>query len=60
MINIGIKMIDCQLVNDHLLSLGAKSISRDDFLSDLIRLRDRKVEWTTTKDVDLKALDKFW
>jgi len=60
MINIGIKMIDCQLVNDHLLSLGAKAISRDDFLSDLKRLRDHKVQWTTAKNIDLKDLDKFW
>ncbi|MBN4060474.1 leucyl/phenylalanyl-tRNA--protein transferase [bacterium AH-315-I20] len=28
----GIKLIDCQMPTDHLLSLGAKNVSRDEFL----------------------------
>ena len=30
--NIGIKMVDCQMKTNHLLSLGAKEISRDRFI----------------------------
>jgi leucyl/phenylalanyl-tRNA---protein transferase len=30
--NIGIKMIDCQMKTDHFLSLGAKEITRDQFI----------------------------
>ena len=30
--NIGIKMVDCQMKTNHLLSLGAKEISRDQFI----------------------------
>jgi leucyl/phenylalanyl-tRNA--protein transferase len=30
--NIGIKMVDCQLKTNHLLSLGAREISRDRFI----------------------------
>jgi len=54
MINIGIKMIDCQLVNEHLLSLGARSISRDLFLQRLNNLRDKKVHWRPIETRDLK------
>jgi leucyl/phenylalanyl-tRNA--protein transferase len=54
LINIGIKIIDCQLVNDHLLSLGAKSISRDVFLNKLEILRDHKVQWSAEKIMDFK------
>ena len=52
MINIGIKMIDCQIENDHLLSLGAKTISRDLFLQKLKNLRDKKVHWRPIKTED--------
>lgn len=31
----GVELVDCQLVNDHLLSLGATTRSRDDFLTEL-------------------------
>lgn len=34
---LGFELIDCQLSNDHLLSLGAKLIARDDFLNRLRR-----------------------
>ena len=30
---LGLKFIDCQMPNPHLISLGAKPISRDDYLS---------------------------
>jgi leucyl/phenylalanyl-tRNA--protein transferase len=30
--NIGIKMVDCQMKTNHLLSLGAREISRDRFI----------------------------
>lgn len=54
MISIGIKMIDCQLENDHLLSLGAQSISRDLFLQRLKWLRDKKIHWRPIENGDLK------
>ncbi|ABV87849.1 leucyl/phenylalanyl-tRNA--protein transferase [Shewanella pealeana] len=39
----GFKLIDAQVVNPHLDSLGAKSIKRDDFLRLLAHLRDGTV-----------------
>lgn len=36
----GVKLIDCQLVNDHLLSLGATPMDRDEFLDKLNHLTD--------------------
>ncbi|MGS0692047.1 leucyl/phenylalanyl-tRNA--protein transferase [Shewanella sp. 0m-4] len=39
----GFKLIDAQVVNPHLDSLGAKSIRRDDFLRLLTHLRDGEV-----------------
>lgn len=36
----GIRLIDCQLVNDHLLSLGATPMDRDEFLDKLADLTD--------------------
>ena len=30
--NIGFELIDCQLPNDHLMSMGAEMISREDYL----------------------------
>lgn len=56
LINIGIKMIDCQIENDHLLSLGAKPISRGLFLQKLKNLRDNKVHWRPIETVDLKVI----
>ena len=41
----GLELIDCQLVNSHLLSLGAESISREVFLTQLHSNRDRVVGW---------------
>ncbi len=43
-------LIDCQLPNPHLMSLGAKQVSREDFLSYLYNYRDKDVHpdfWRT-------------
>lgn len=37
----GVQLIDCQLPNPHLMSLGAKEMSRREFLGLLKRLRDQ-------------------
>ncbi|WP_299496158.1 leucyl/phenylalanyl-tRNA--protein transferase [uncultured Shewanella sp.] len=37
------RLIDTQLVNPHLTSMGAKAISRSQFISQLIQLRDKEV-----------------
>ncbi len=41
----GLDLIDCQLVNPHLLSLGAQGISRDEFLNRLQTARDKPHGW---------------
>ena len=41
----GLQLIDCQLVNPHLVSLGAVSIPRSSFLTQLSEYRDRKLNW---------------
>ena len=41
----GIELIDCQLVNPHLLSLGAQSVKRGEFLKQLVRLREQHSPW---------------
>lgn len=38
-------LIDCQVANDHLLSMGAVQIPRSDFIAQLIRLRDIRPFW---------------
>ena len=43
--------IDCQLVNDHLLSLGAGTISRQDYLKSLQEvIKQQQIDWQTYKD----------
>lgn len=43
--------IDCQLVNDHLLSLGASTISRQDYLKSLqIILNYPSIDWKTYQE----------
>lgn len=37
--------IDCQVPNDHLLSMGARTIPRKDFLSQLMKLRKQECCW---------------
>lgn len=42
---LGFKLIDCQLVTEHLVSMGAKPIPREEFLKTLKQLRDIKINW---------------
>jgi len=37
--------IDCQVPNDHLLSMGAVTIPREEFIAQLVSLRDEQVFW---------------
>ena len=41
----GLELIDCQLVNPHLVSLGAVSIERSAFLTQLSECRDKPLNW---------------
>ncbi|MDG1818791.1 MAG: leucyl/phenylalanyl-tRNA--protein transferase [Porticoccaceae bacterium] len=41
----GLELIDCQLVNPHLLSLGAEPLSRRLFLKRLRKGRDKPLNW---------------
>jgi len=41
----GLKLIDCQLVNPHLISLGAISIDRSIFIEQLSKSRDKGLNW---------------
>jgi leucyl/phenylalanyl-tRNA--protein transferase len=41
----GLELIDCQLVNPHLLSLGAESLDRELFLQRLNSGRDKSLDW---------------
>jgi len=45
LVKLGFEFVDCQLVNDHLLSMGAQSVDRVDFLATLRRSRDRVIQW---------------
>ena len=45
MIKKGFELLDCQLVNQHLLTMGAESIPRKSFLSILNNNRDHSVSW---------------
>ncbi len=57
-----IALVDCQLPNDHLLSLGAGISSRDNFLSRLdILISNRSDEWRngTHKPLPVAMLDSF-
>ena len=41
----GLQLIDCQLVNPHLLTLGAEPVERKEFLSLLHSGRDTAIDW---------------
>ena len=41
----GLELIDCQLVNPHLVNLGAVSIERSAFLTQLSECRDKPLNW---------------
>ena len=43
---LGFKLIDCQLVTDHLMSMGAKSLVRSKFQHRLEQLRDCEINWS--------------
>ena len=45
MIKKGFELLDCQLVNQHLLTMGAESIPRKSFLSILNNNQDHRVSW---------------
>ena len=45
LINMGFKLLDCQLITDHLISMGAKSLPRNKFLALLHNHRDHKIVW---------------
>ena len=44
----GLELLDCQMINPHLLSLGAISMPRSDFLIRLRNIRDRQHKWSLT------------
>ena len=44
----GLELLDCQMINPHLLSLGAISMPRSDFLMRLRNIRDRQHKWSLT------------
>lgn len=57
----GIQLIDCQLVNPHLSSLGAIGIERCEFLTRLSMYRDQVIDWPLpTADSPTPALDFDW
>lgn len=41
----GLQLIDCQLVNPHLVSLGAVSVERSAFLAELEQCRQHPLKW---------------
>lgn len=57
----GLELIDCQLVNPHLLSLGAEPLSRELFLKGLQSGRDRQLNWSYFGTVDNpQSLEYCW
>ncbi|GAA5188139.1 leucyl/phenylalanyl-tRNA--protein transferase [Ferrimonas gelatinilytica] len=43
---LGVELIDAQILNPHLIALGAQSVSRSQFLERLTQLRNRPVPWS--------------
>ena len=43
---LGFKLIDCQLMTDHLISMGATSLARSKFQNRLKQLRDCEINWS--------------
>lgn len=41
----GYSLLDCQIVSDHLLSMGAKSMNRQDFLNLIATQKNRSIDW---------------
>ena len=49
-----VALVDCQLPNDHLLSLGATTLSRNQFLTQLdALLSEGSVDWKNRSDNSL-------
>lgn len=44
-VGVGFKLIDCQLVTDHLVSMGAQVLPRREFLKTLNQLRNQQIQW---------------
>ena len=53
LINMGFKLLDCQLETDHLMRMGAKLLSRNEFLTHLHRHRDQKIMWQNPDSTSL-------
>jgi leucyl/phenylalanyl-tRNA--protein transferase len=45
-VELGFKLIDCQLVTDHLISMGAKPLDKSIFLQKLKQWRDCEIKWS--------------
>jgi leucyl/phenylalanyl-tRNA--protein transferase len=57
-----VALVDCQLPNEHLMSLGAVTLPRTDFLSQLdILIGSRSVQWrnNTHKPLSVAMLDSL-
>jgi leucyl/phenylalanyl-tRNA--protein transferase len=50
----GFTLLDCQIVNPHLLSIGATSMARDEFLELLHGCRDQDLGWSE-KEMTIKS-----
>lgn len=48
----GFNMIDCQVHSDHLASLGAIDISREEFERNLANNQDRAISWPTSEQIN--------
>ena len=52
MANVGCTMVDCQLPNPHLLSLGAFELSRDEFRQIInTHINEPPIEWSQLRGV---------
>ncbi|WP_144394793.1 leucyl/phenylalanyl-tRNA--protein transferase [Pleionea sediminis] len=57
--NAGFPLIDCQMPNPHLMRLGAKEVSRREFLRYLYEYRDKKVPLNFWSSQDLTNTYRF-
>jgi len=55
----GLELIDCQLVNPHLLSLGAEPLDRELFLNRLETGRDKSLDWASLGSFESPGNLKF-
>ncbi|WP_104038018.1 leucyl/phenylalanyl-tRNA--protein transferase [Vibrio jasicida] len=51
------QLIDCQVMNPHLRSLGAFELERDDFVQKLLSLRDKKINLETFEPQTLQGAE---